>query len=108
MLVEVDHVPIELQLSLYAKLHLPIAAIVLSGGRSAHAWVKLDASTLVEFQQEAGKLLRLVARFGIDQQNKNASRMSRFPGGQRVIGASGDGLQRLIYLNPNPTPKSIL
>jgi len=46
-LVECDSVPMELQLPLLAKLPLPIAAILSSGGRSLHAWVHV-AMTLTK------------------------------------------------------------
>lgn len=42
-LLESDKLPVELQLSIFAKLPLPVAAIVSSGGRSVHAWVQVDA-----------------------------------------------------------------
>jgi len=34
--------------------------------------------------------------------------LSRLPGVQRHIGATGDGRQRLLYLNPTPEQKAIL
>jgi hypothetical protein len=107
-LVELDHVPLDLQISLVAKLQLPIAAILTSGGRSVHVWVRIEAKTADEYRATVDKMLRLLARFGVDQQNKNPSRASRFPGAQRVLGAVGEGRQQLAYLNSMPEGKRIL
>lgn len=107
-LIECDAVPLELQLSLLAKLSLPIAAILTSGGRSVHAWVRVNADDSNAYRGTVSKMLALLAKFGVDGKNKNPSRMSRLPGVVRQIGAEGDGRQRLIYLNPRPTQKAIL
>jgi len=100
-LVELDAVPLELQLGLLAKLKLPITAITTSGGRSAHALLKIDAKTESEYRATSGKVLALLAPFGVCQANKNPSRMSRLPGVQRTLGAQGDGRQRLLFFNPD-------
>jgi hypothetical protein len=107
-LIECDAVPLELQLSLLAKLSLPIAAILTSGARSIHAWVKIDAANADEYRRDVSRLLASLAKFGVDGKNKNPSRMSRLPGVVRRIGAHGDGRQRLYYLNPQPKQKAIL
>jgi hypothetical protein len=106
-LLESDDLPFYLQLSLWARLPLPIAAIIDSGGRSAHAWVLLDCSTAEEYQAKVNRIFALLARFHICHSNKNPSRLSRLPGAQRNIGHRGDGVQRLLYLNPEPTEAPI-
>jgi hypothetical protein len=53
-LIECDQIPRPLQLSLLARLPLPIAAILTSGGRSLHAWVKVNAAAHVENRESAG------------------------------------------------------
>lgn len=106
-LLESDVLSPILQLSLFAKLKLPIAAIISSGGRSYHAWVKVDCANAEEYRKTTDRMLSLLKPFGIDQGNKNPSRMSRLPGAKRTIGAIGDGEQRLIYLNPEPTKEGI-
>lgn len=107
-LVEADKIPAELQLSLFAKLPLPIAAILTSGGRSLHALVRVDADNAENYRATVSRMLLLLSKFGIDTKNKNPSRMSRLPGAQRIIGAQGDGLQKLLYLNPKPEQRPIL
>jgi hypothetical protein len=99
-LLESDDLPLDLQLSLWARLPLPIAAIIDSGGRSVHAWVRLGCDTLEEYRAMVNRIYTRLARFGICQNNKNPSRMSRLPGAQRQIGKRRDGAQRLLYLNP--------
>jgi hypothetical protein len=106
-LLESDDLPFELQLSLWARLPLPIAAIIESGGRSAHAWLLLDCSTAEEYRAKVNRIFALLARFRICQSNKNPSRLSRLPGVQRTIGKREDGAQRLVYLNPEPTESPI-
>lgn len=101
-LIEFDFVPLELQLTLLAKLPMPIAAVLTSGGKSVHAWVLVGRVSLHEYQADVRRLHQLIGRFGVDPQNKNPSRLSRMPGACRTIGAVGDGRQRLLYLNPNP------
>jgi hypothetical protein len=107
-LVECDHVPLDLQLSLLAKLPLPIAAILSSAGRSLHGWVKVDATGPEDYRETVARMLALLGRFGVDGKNSNPSRLSRLPGVVRHIGAEGDGRQRLIYLGSNPEQRPIL
>lgn len=102
MLLESDALPIELQLSLFAWLALPIVAIVSSGGKSVHAWVKLDSASPQDFRAEVAHVLERLAQFRVDQQNKNPSRYGRLPGALRKILAEHPGQQKLLYLNPNP------
>jgi hypothetical protein len=99
LLIESDAVSIETQLALFKRLKLPIAAIILSGGKSAHAWLRVDAADADSYRETAKQVLELLAPFGIDQANKNSSRLSRLPSAVRKIGAVGDGCQRLLFLD---------
>lgn len=107
-LIECDAIPMDLQVPLLAKLRIPTAAIISSGGRSLHSWVKVDCATAEDYRQTVSDMLALLARFGVDTKNKNPSRLSRLPGVIRSVGASGDGKQRLLYLNPEPKQEAIL
>jgi archaellum biogenesis ATPase FlaH len=104
VLCESDSLPIALQLALYRRFSLPVAAVILSGGDSAHAWVRVEASDLDQYKRIAKRLLETLKPFGFDHANKNASRLSRLPGAHRIIGKTGDGDQRLIWLNPGVSP----
>jgi hypothetical protein len=108
-LVELDSIPAVLQIPLLAKLPLPINAILSSGGKSIHAWIRINAKDQSSYTRLTSKLYLLLARFGIDPSNKNPSRLSRLVGATRVIGASDEGKQKLLYLNPdNRSSKPIL
>lgn len=97
--LESDMLSVAEQLSFFGRTGLPIAAIVLSGGGSCHAWVRIDAATQDEYRERVAALYAAVTDYGIDKANKNSSRLSRLPGAHRKIGATGDGIQRLIYLD---------
>jgi KaiC/GvpD/RAD55 family RecA-like ATPase len=100
LLIESDHLPISTQLALFAKLKLPLAAVLLSGGLSVHGWVCVEAATVEEFSEMAKRILAALRPFGIDHANKNPSRLSRLPGAVRTIGASNGGSQKLLWLSP--------
>jgi hypothetical protein len=101
-LLENDILPVELQLSLLARLPLPVAAIIHSGGRSIHAWVMLNCANAQEYRTKVARIYTRLARFGLCPSNKNVSRLSRLPGARREIGKHASGAQRLLYLNPEP------
>jgi hypothetical protein len=75
-------------LSLWARLPLPVAAIIESGGRSVHAWVMVNCANAAEYRAKVQRTYSLLSRFGICLSNKNASRLSRLPGAQREIGGT--------------------
>jgi hypothetical protein len=106
-LLESDLLPREMALSFWSRLSLPIAAIISSGGKSPHAWIKLDCVDAAEYREKVKFIYSLLTRFGICPSNTNPSRMSRLPGAQRHIGKQGDGAQRLYYLNPDPIESPI-
>lgn len=108
MLIEFDKIPIELQISFFARFHAPIAAILTSGGSSIHAWLKVDCKNRDEFVALFVNIQNRMIRFGMDTANKNPSRLSRLVGVERKIMAGADGRQRLLYLNPNPEIRAII
>ena len=106
-LLESDKLPHDLALSLFACLPLPMFAILSSGGRGPHAWVKLDCADEASYRADVAEIFDRLRRFGIDDANSNPSRLSRLVGARRSIGASGAGEQRLYYLNDAPDQKAI-
>jgi hypothetical protein len=94
--LESDLLPLELQLAVIARLPLPIAAIIFSGGKSYHALVRVNAPDAVSYRRDVGRMLALLRPLGFDQSTGNPSRMSRLPGARR-----GEGRQHLLYLNPD-------
>jgi hypothetical protein len=100
-LLENDKLPIGLQLSLLARLALPIVSIVDSANKSYHAFCRLDCPDKPTFHERATLLLQdLHNRFGFDLVNTNPSRMSRLPDGWRDIKRreGSDGRQAVLYL----------
>lgn len=104
LLVESDSLPLHTQFALFSKLKLAIAAVILSGGISAHAWVRLDCKTSDEYDSKARRILTALEPFGFDQANKNPSRLSRLPEAIRSIGGVDGGKQKLLWLNPGKPP----
>lgn len=100
LLLESDSLPLPVQFALFSKLKLPFSAAYLSGGLSVHCLVRIDADTAEDFDKKARRITSALVPFGIDACNKNPSRLSRLPSARRVISASGDGIQRLLWLNP--------
>lgn len=83
---------------------LPIAALIHSGGKSIHAWVRVDAVNQEQYHERREKIwAALPNTFKIDQKNKNPGRFSRLPG---VLRRSEDGQvigeQKLLALGIGP------
>ncbi len=107
--IENDTLPIEQQLAVLAHLPLPIASMVLSGGKSIHAVVRVVAEDLAAYKALSRWLASRLAWLGFDVSTTNPSRLTRLPGAARYRPAEQKTTrQKLIYLNPNPTSKSIL
>lgn len=105
ILLESDKLPLDMQLRFYRRLKLPIAIILSSGGKSAHAWCRVNAPDAATYEAHATRIIGILKPFGIDGSNKNPSRLSRLVGAKREIGATGDGLQKLLWLaQPNTEP----
>lgn len=107
-LIEHDELPFDEQISLLATLRLPIAAIVDSGGRSLHGWIKVSQETQKEYCQVVGGIYYLLSHFGFDLANKNISRLARAPGFERMDKPGALRQQRLLYLDSAPGDSSII
>lgn len=83
VLVEMDTMGKDEQWSILVESKLPISAVIDSGGKSLHGWVRVDASDRDEWQQRRDVVYRHLEHLGIDPKNKNASRFSRLPGVMR-------------------------
>lgn len=95
-LIECDNLPEEDQIKAFRRLNLPIQTLVISGGKSVHAAVRIDAKDRAEYDQRVSVLHDWCRRYGvpIDGANKNPSRMMRLPGVDR-----GERQQILVGLN---------
>jgi len=81
-LVESDDQDIDTQYALIQDLRLPVKMLVHSGGKSLHAIVRVDAVDYKQYQERVDLLYTICRRHGlhVDTQDKNPSRLSRFPG----------------------------
>ena len=93
-LVEFDSAPLEQQFAVILATRLPVSAIVYSGGKSLHAWVRVDAPDKETYKRRVDAIHSLPLLAGMDKANKNPSRQTRLPGAQRK-----DKVQRVVALN---------
>ncbi|MFC1451857.1 hypothetical protein ACFLSJ_00770 [Verrucomicrobiota bacterium] len=98
--VEFDSVPMDEQAAFWAGVDLPVAAIIDSGGKSLHGWVRVDRPDREawEWDVEIGLFARRLVPLGVDAACRNEARLSRMPGFHR---AETKRWQRLLYLAPN-------
>lgn len=90
-LLESDQIPQEEQFGAITASKVPCAAVIDSGGKSIHAWVRVDARDRREYEERVG-FLRTYFPWA-DPKNVNPSRMSRLPDARRR-----GGRQRLLQL----------
>ena len=95
-LVESDTQDIDTQYQIIQDLRLPVKVLVHSGGKSLHAIVDISAVDYRQYQERVDFLYTVCRKHGleIDKQDKNPSRLSRFPGFRR-----GEKLQYIVDRN---------
>ena len=98
--LEMDKASMAEQLAFWAAVKLPVAALIHSGGKSLHGWVRVDCADASEWARDvAGRLFpAYFVPMGFDPACSNASRLSRMPGHVR---ADTGQVQRLLYLAPD-------
>lgn len=100
--VEFDEMSLEQQIQFWAGVPLPIVALVDSGGKSIHGWIRIDAADAEEWTRRVeDKLFALLTAVGADSACKNEGRLSRMPGHFRE---ETGRWQRVLYLNPAGGP----
>ena len=97
--VEFDGVPLAQQIAFWAVVKLPVAALIMSGGKSVHGWVQVDCDTRAEWETEIENDLFpcYLVPMGVDGACRNEARLSRMPGNVR---ADTGAMQKLLYLAP--------
>ena len=95
-LIESDDDSVERQYSMLKAMNLPITFLIHSGGKSLHAIVRIDAENQQQYKQRVRDLYDFCKKSGFkpDEQDKNASRLSRLPGIKR-----GDRWQYIVARN---------
>lgn len=102
VVAEMDDTPLEQQAKFWAgwkkRIPIPIAALIYTGGKSLHAWLRVDAADAEEWQREVrGRLFpEALVPLGCDKTCKNASRLTRAPGKYREDKGK---YQSLLWLN---------
>ena len=79
----------------------PVACLIDSGGKSIHAWLRVDAPDRKTWTKdiEQGLFREILTPMGVDSACRNESRLSRLPGHKRH--QTGQW-QRLLWLGPAP------
>lgn len=101
--VEFDTISLEEQTRFWtgilARDLFPVAAIIHSGSKSLHGWIRVSCHDRDEWERQVEQDLfaRWLSPVGVDAACRNESRLSRLPGHFRVETKSW---QRLLYLNP--------
>lgn len=95
-LIESDELPIDEQRRIVANMALPVTSLTLSGGKSAHALVKVEADGPNHYAERVAVLYAACSAAGmaVDTQNKNPGRLTRLPGVRR-----GNSFQKLVAIN---------
>ena len=95
VLVEWDKdMPLAEQASKIETSGLPVSVMLTSGGKSVHAWVRVDAKDAEEWRQRRDFLFQ---QFQCDPKNKDLARVSRCPGAMR-----GDKEQKVLAVGIGP------
>jgi RecA-family ATPase len=93
-LLEFDKISKVEQWGIICQSRIPCSAIISSGKKSIHAWVKIDAETRAEFDAKVKILYQHFEQYEPDKKNKNPSRFSRLPNCER-----GQSRQELLAIN---------
>jgi RecA-family ATPase len=91
VLVEFDRdeasklIPKEEQYHAIVASGMPVAALMDSGNKSLHAWIRVDAPDEKEYKRRVDIIWEWFSGLNLDKQNRNASRLSRCPEGWRTV-----------------------
>jgi len=106
-LVEFDNLSHEDQIRFWSAVHLPIKALVCTGGKSIHAWIDVpklaSVTTLEEWDAHIRRVLydRTLRPLGADGACSNPSRLSRLPGHHREKTGK---YQKILWLSSEGRP----
>ena len=94
VLIECDDAPKPLQWAAIVTSGLPVSVVVDSGGKSLHAWVRVDAENSEEYRQrgkQAADAMDAFEGIRVDRACLNPARLARLAGHAR-----GEAMQELI------------
>lgn len=107
MVVESDDAPSDLWIRLLVQLEMKLVAIYTSGSRSIHALIRVDQPTKEAWDDYVDKIKDRLIRLGACPGSLTAVRLTRLPGCMRNEPGK-EGMQRLLYLNPQADGRSII
>ncbi len=64
---------------------MPVSALIDSGNKSLHAWIRVDAPDEAEYKRRVAMIWDWFSGINLDKQNRNPSRLSRCPDGWRTV-----------------------
>ena len=76
---EFDHLPIEKQIAIWLNIALPVAALIYSGGKSIHAWIRVNVPP-AHYNSVYILYEKIIIPLGSDAACRNPARLSRMPG----------------------------
>jgi hypothetical protein len=88
-------IPKELQYAYLIDSHMPLAAIIDSGNKSIHGWVKVSAADISEYRDRVERIYQWFADLNLDPHNRNPSRYSRMPGVSRNLRNEDGNVERV-------------
>ena len=97
-----DDLPLDEQLGVLGNAIPYLKAIIHTASRGYHGIVEVNAENDAEYLRARDYLKKIAVRLGFDSSPLTCERSSRVPNCKR-----GEGTQRLVYLNPNPSPTPI-
>jgi RecA-family ATPase len=98
-LLEFDNISVQEQWGIIQQSRAPCTAIISSGGKSIHAWVRVDSKDRNEFNDRVKALYQHFEQYKPDEKNKNPSRFSRLPNCER-----GNSRQELLAISTTEHP----
>jgi hypothetical protein len=104
LVLESDDAPADQWLAMLVQEPLAIVALYRSGKRSVHALVRIPADNKSQFNRIKDEFKRKYCPLGADDGAMSAVRLTRLPG---VVRRDNGNVQRLLYLNPRPSVKTI-
>ena len=88
-------IPKELQYATLLDSKMPLAAVIDSGNKSIHGWVKVDAADISEYRERVERIYQWFADLNLDPHNRNPSRYSRMPGISRNLRNEDGNVERV-------------
>tara|TARA_Y100000588_G_scaffold159441_1_gene173379 strand:- start:1026 stop:1367 length:342 start_codon:yes stop_codon:yes gene_type:complete len=102
MVIESDDLPLHEQLKLLGYIMPFVKAIVFSSNKSYHAVLDLDTDSAEAHDKAKNNIWQMLDQLKFDEANMSYLGKARMPHCEQ----NGEW-QKLIYLNPNPTEKTI-